>query len=99
MSSEGVYMNVPAVERFADAFATFSDLMDEANSALEAALMILKATAFFGLVGNMALTMYLENIQPNVKALADKFRELKLDLMGAIVSYRDGDNSGSQRFA
>jgi len=66
---------------------------------LQIIIMTLKAAAFIGLIGTAAIAMFLERIQPAIEKLGEKFEELKLDLYGAIVSYRDGDNSGSQRFA
>jgi hypothetical protein len=50
-------------------------------------------------VGNLVLAQYLDNIQPNVARLAATCEELNSDLLGAVASLRDGDMSGSQRFA
>jgi hypothetical protein len=52
----------------------------------------------FGMVGNLALARYLDNIKPKVEALANTSKELSGDLQGAIKALRDGDYSGSQRF-
>lgn len=93
-----VSMDYDAVQRMSDGFRTASDTLEAVSRALEVAIGILKATAFFGLVGNLALANYLENIKPNVDRLAATCQELSMDLMGAIVSLRDGDYSGSQRF-
>jgi len=98
MSDQGVYMDVEAVQGVADSFSTMADVMNGVGQALEIAIGILKATAFFGMVGNMAMAMYLEGIKPNVDTLATKFGDLNMDIIGAIVNYRDGDTSGSNRF-
>ncbi len=97
MSAE-VSMDYDAVQKMSDGFSDSSDVLKATSKALETAIGILKATAFFGLVGNYALAMYLEGIKPNVDKLAETCGELSLDLMGAITSLRDGDSSGSQRF-
>jgi len=93
-----VSMDYDVVQSMSDGFKNSSEVLQGVSKALEVAIAILKATAFFGLVGNMALAMYLEGIKPNVDKLAATCEEMSMDLMGAIVSLRDGDNSGSQRF-
>lgn len=98
MATEGVFMDTDAVQNIADGFNTASDVLKGVATALEVAIDILKATAFIGMVGNLAIANYLERIKPNVEKLGQKCDELHLDLMGAIVSYRDGDDSGSKRF-
>lgn len=93
-----VSMDYDAVQRMADGFNHSADVLKAVSKALEVAIGILKATAFFGLVGNLAMAHYLEGIKPNVDRLAQTCDELNLDLIGAIASLRDGDYSGSQRF-
>ncbi len=93
-----VSMDYDAVQRMSDGFKNSSETLQAVSKALEIAIGILKATAFFGMVGNLALAHYLEGIKPNVDRLANTCDEMSMDLIGAIVSLRDGDNSGSQRF-
>ena len=99
MAEEGVYMDTEAVLGMGDQFGNFGDILEGVDSALLTAMDILKATAFIGLVGGFAVEQFLAQIEPIVKQMADKCKELKLDLIGAVVSYRDGDDSGSQKFA
>jgi hypothetical protein len=98
MAEEGVYMDYNAVQRMSDGFRNMADVMKTVGQGLEIAIDTLKVTAMFGMVGNLALAHYLENIKPHVDRLGEKFSELGYDLMGAIISYRDGDTSGSKRF-
>jgi hypothetical protein len=93
-----VSMDYDAVQRMSDGFRTSSETLQAVSKALEIAIGILKATAFFGMVGNLALAHYLEGIKPNVDRLSNTCDEMSMDLIGAIVSLRDGDSSGSQRF-
>jgi len=93
-----VSMDYGEVQKLADGFRTAGDTLEAVGKALEVAIGILKATAFFGLVGNLALAHYLEGIKPNVDRLAATCEETSMDLVGAIISLRDGDYSGSQRF-
>ncbi len=93
-----VSMDYDAVQQMSDGFSTSCDTLRAVSQALEVAIAILKATALFGLIGNMAMVHYLEGIKPHVDTLANTCEELSQDLVGAIVSLRDGDYSGSQRF-
>jgi hypothetical protein len=93
-----VSMDYAVVESMAEGFRGAADTLNTVNSALETAAAILRASAFVGMVGNLALAQYLENIQPNVARLAVTCDELNSDLLGAVASLRDGDLSGSLRF-
>lgn len=93
-----VSIDYAVVESMAEGFRGAAETLHSVNSALETAAAILRASAFVGMVGNLALAQYLDNIQPNVARLAATCEELDSDLMGAIASLRDGDLSGSQRF-
>lgn len=93
-----VSMDYAVVESMAEGFRGAADTLNSVNSALETAAAILRASAFVGMVGNLALAQYLDNIQPNVARLAATCDELNSDLLGAVASLRDGDLSGSQRF-
>ncbi|MCC7207303.1 MAG: hypothetical protein IT323_08355 [Anaerolineae bacterium] len=93
-----VSMDYGVVENMANVFGTSGDVLKAVAKALQIASSILKATAMFGMIGNLALARYLDGIHPKCTQLGDTCTELKGDLMGAISSLRDGDNSGSQRF-
>lgn len=96
--AEEVFMDIPVVQRMAENFGHFSEILKGVSKALEAALMILRATAFVGLIGGAVVERYINMIKPNVDKMAAKMAELQSDVNGAILSYRDGDNSGSTRF-
>lgn len=93
-----VSMDYGMVEKMANVHGTSADVLKMVAKALEIASAILKATAMFGMVGNLALARYLDNIKPKVEKLSATNAELKQDLIGAVKSLRDGDFSGSQRF-
>jgi len=93
-----VSMDYGVVESMSNIFKTSSDILKVVSKALEIASAILKATAMFGMVGNLALARYLDNIKPKVDTLAADTAELSQDCKGAIAALRDGDYSGSQRF-
>lgn len=96
--ADQVFMNIDAVEQIEKGFGTMGDTLQTVSKGLEIAANILKATAFFGMVGNLIWAHYAERI----KAVVDKLRalceEFRHGVHGAIISYRDGDNTGSQLF-
>lgn len=98
MAGPEVSMDYSAAQSISDVLRGAGDTLETVAKALEIAANILKATAFFGMVGNLALANYLEGIKPNADKLAKSCHELGMDVTGAIVSLRDGDVSGSQRF-
>ncbi len=98
MTEQGVFMDTEAVTGMAERFQQISDVMKAVSKALEIAIMTLRITAFVGLVGGAAVERYLSRIKPQVDKLASKCGELHLDLISAVVAYRDGDTSGSKRF-
>lgn len=93
-----VSMDYGVVENMSKIHNTSANVLKMVAKALEIASAILKATAMFGMVGNLALAMYLDRIKPKVEQLAETNAELSQDLKGAIAALRDGDFSGSQRF-
>ena len=98
MSEQGVYMDTDAVTGMAQRFHQIGDVMKGVSKGLEIAITTLRITAFVGMVGGAAVERYLSRIKPQVDKLAEKCGELQMDLMGAVVAYRDGDTSGSKRF-
>lgn len=99
MASPDVSMNIPDVENMAKVFGTVADVAKAISKALKIIIMTLKGMAFISFGATVALEQYLSRIQPRIEKLAEKFEELEGDLNGAIRSFRDGDNTGSQRFA
>lgn len=96
--AEEVFMNIPEVEKIQQAFGTMGDTLQQINQILNIAITLLKATAFFGLVGNFAAILFAEKIQKVVQQLQQLAQTFGEGVKGAIVSYRDGDSSGSQLF-
>ncbi|HFD86912.1 MAG TPA: hypothetical protein ENJ35_04460 [Gammaproteobacteria bacterium] len=93
-----VYMEVPAVRQMAKNFQTISEVLSTVNKVLEAMLMILKTTAFVGLVGGAAVAGYIEMIKPYVEQWIEKTAELSRDLNASVDAYERGDAQGATRF-
>lgn len=96
--AEEVFMDIPQVQKVAESFGNFGEILQGVAKALEAAIMVLKMTAFVGLVGGFAVERYLSMVKPRVENMAKKMAELQSDLTGAINHYQTGDESGSRRF-
>lgn len=96
--AQEVYMDVPQVQKMADSFGKFGETLKTIAKSLETTIMILKATAFIGMIGNLALASFLERIKPRVEKMAEKMLELQSDIKGAIAHYTTGDVTGSDHF-
>ncbi|MCE7946734.1 MAG: hypothetical protein DYG88_04820 [Chloroflexi bacterium CFX4] len=93
-----VAMDYEVVARMAKVFGTSGDVLKTVGTVLEIAAKALKASAMFGMVGNLALAFYLDNIATKCKTLSATCIEMDGDLNGAIKALRDSDFSGSTRF-
>ncbi len=98
MATEEVFMDIPQVESLAKSFTTFGEVLDSADKVLSVLSVTLHVSAWFSFGATEAAAQYVDRIEPGVKNAANKMRELNGDIMSAIASYRDGDNSGSKRF-
>ncbi len=96
--AEEVFMDIPQVQKMGEAFGNFGDILQGISKVLEMTIMVLRTTAFVGLVGGIAVERYLSVIKPRVEKMAQKMLELQGDLAGAISNYQTGDDSGSRRF-
>jgi hypothetical protein len=96
--ADEVYMDIPAVRAIAKNFGNIGEVLEAVNKVLEGLLMILRTTAFIGLVGGFALMAFIEMIKPYIKQMADKCQELMQDLNQSIDAYERGDALGATRF-
>ena len=96
--AEEVYMDIPQVQKMAESFGNFGEILQGVSKVLEMTIMVLRTTAFVGLVGGLAVERYLSIIKPRVDNRGKKMIELRGDLQGAINHYQTGDESGSRRF-
>lgn len=96
--AQEVYMDIPQVQKMADSFGKFGQTLKTVAKGLETAITILKTTAFFGMIGNLAVATWLQRIKPKVEKLSEDMFELQRDIKSAINHYQTGDTSGSSRF-
>lgn len=93
-----VYMDIPKVRDIAKGFGNLGELLEGVSKALQTLLMVLKTTAFIGLVGGFAVSNFIEMIKPHVDRMADKCHELDKDLHTSVDAYERGDEQGATRF-
>ena len=98
MATEEVFMDIPQVESLAKSFTTFGDVLDTADTAMKALSTTLHVTAWLSFGATEAAAQFLDRIEPGVKNAANEMRKLNGDILSAINSYQNGDNSGSKRF-
>ncbi len=98
MAEQGVEMTVPAVRKIAKNFRAISGILKQVSKALQALMSVLKATAFVGMVGGLALERYINLIKPQIDRLAKETAEISKDLDAAATAYERGDAAGALRF-
>lgn len=96
--AEEVFMDVPQVQKMAQNFDQFGEVLEAVSKVLEVTITVLRVTAFVGMVGGIAVERWLSQVKPRVDQMAKKMHELKQDLDGAVNHYQTGDESGSARF-
>lgn len=97
-SEQGVYMDTEAVRGMAKTFGTIGDILRTVAKTLESLMMVLKTTAFIGMVGGYAVAKYIETMKPPIEEMSEKCEELSKDLDASVLAYEQGDELGSTRF-
>lgn len=98
MNRDEVYMEVDAVRNMARLFESISQILKGVAMALQALMMVLKTTAFVGMVGGLAVERYIAQIKPQIDNLSQKCSELGNDLGASATAFENGDQAGSTRF-
>jgi uncharacterized protein YukE len=96
--AEKVEMKVPAVRKMAKNFRAISGILKQVSKALQALMSLLKATAFVGMVGGLALERYISLLKPQIDRLAKDTAEISRDLDAAVSAFERGDAEGALRF-
>jgi hypothetical protein len=87
-------MDTEEVARIADGFNTTSQVLKRVSAALEDAMMMLKVTAFVGLVGGAAVERYIAMIKPRIDRLSARCEEISNDLRTARMLYLQAGETG-----
>lgn len=93
-----VRMDYGVVGNVASGFMTAADTMKKVSTVLEAAIQILRVTAFLSLGSTVWMERYLSNIKPRLDRLAATCEEMGNDLRAAIADHQQADQSAAPTF-
>jgi hypothetical protein len=91
MANNEVYMNVPIVRGFAKTLGELSNVLNNVSKVLDAALTLLKTTAFIGAVGGAAIIHMIETVKPPIDKMAKLCEQLGHDVDAAATKFETGD--------
>lgn len=91
-------MDYEAVQGFVDSFGEMGEVFKKVSTVLQAAITILRATAFFGAFGTAALARYLSGIKPHIDRLSATCGEFNSDLRAAMSAHVEADEAAEGRF-
>jgi hypothetical protein len=86
-SSSVVFMYPDRVRTIGKGLETVASALKVISAVLYAQMMILKATAFIGLVGGLVVERYIATIQQQVDQYAKRCHELSVDVNSAVDRY------------
>jgi len=79
-------------------YQQIGDTLTKVDQALYAALMILKITAFVGLVGGKIVEAYIERVRPIIQKAAKKCDEISEDLQRAVEIFAQARGETAPKF-
>lgn len=94
--AEDVYMDVNVVQGMQKKFEDVHGVLDDVSTILNWAGKAVMAFSWLGI--GAAAKMYIDYLENLCKKLADECDLISKGINGAILSYRDGDQSGSDLF-
>lgn len=87
-------MNVPAVRNIAKGCEAAGAALKVVAAMMEVQMMILRTTAFLGLVGNIALERYLARMQPKIARAATRLTQLSEYAMKEAAQVEKASQAG-----
>ncbi len=93
-----VRMDYGAVGQVASGFQNTSEILKRVSMILEAAINVLRVTAWISFGATEFARRYLENIKPRVDRLAATCEEFSVDLGGAIADHQGADQEAAPDF-
>lgn len=88
------HMEPAKVRAMGQGFNNFAAILKVVSSVLEVQMMILRTTAFIGLVGGLAVERYLSIIKPKIDELAKKCAELGEDAIQSAADWERANKIG-----
>ena len=95
MALETTYMDFDKMKSISEGFQDAAQVLNGVVRALEAAMAVLKMTAFVGMVGGAALERFIAAIKPRIEELAKQFTEMSDDINGAMEAFRAAQEAGN----
>lgn len=96
--ADEIFMDIAAVKDMGKRFGEIGGILQQVSQGIQAAVTVLKTSAFVGLFGNFALASYLENLKPTVDNFATGCAEMAEDLLKSAEAYERGDELGKAKF-
>ena len=96
--ADELFMDVTKLQAVSGKFGELGNQLTQTSNALKAAVLVLRASAFVGLVGTAVYADYVDNLQGQIEKFANKCKEVSGDLKKSIDAYQKGDLAGSERF-
>jgi hypothetical protein len=88
------HMDPAKVRAMGQTLETISSILKAVSTVLEVQMMILKTTAFIGLVGGLVVERYIAQIKPKVDELAKFTAELSQDAILSAADWEKAQRSG-----
>ena len=93
-----VQMDYEEVEQSAKGFENAGETLEMVNKVLDALLVLIRATAFIGLVGGAAMEAWIKRVQPEIVKASKMCFELTADLRQAVVRRRGAEDETTPVF-
>jgi len=92
---ETTFMDFDRMKQISEGFQDAAELLQNVSKALEAAMTLLRLTAFIGLVGGAAVERFINIIKPRIDELARNFVEMSDDINGSMEAFRAAQQAGN----
>jgi len=89
-----VDMKPDEVKNIAKGLEAVAGVLKIVSAVLEAQMYILRATAFIGLVGGLAVERYIASIKPPIDQLAKRLTELSGDVNKSVAQWEAAAQRG-----
>ncbi len=96
--SNQIYMNTDEIKQMASQFMAVGQVLKQSQQTLLVCMTILQTAGIEGLIGDQAMSRYLEGVQPLATSLSERSLELSNTLNQTVTAHVNGDIRISTRF-
>lgn len=93
-----IYIDPEAVRQIAAQFTEIGQLLKQSQQTLLVCSTMLQSAALQGMIGDQAMSRYLEGVQPVANSLSQRCLELGSTLNQTVTAHVNGDVRISTRF-